>query len=190
MNFVKTDIDGVWIIEPRCFGDNRGYFMESYKQHEFNAAIGREINFVQDNESMSRRAVLRGLHFQKGEASQAKLVRVSEGRVIDIAVDLRRSSPTFCKYIAVELSEDNHRQLFVPRGFAHGFLVLSDVARFQYKVDNTYCPEAEVTLRFDDVTIGVDWASFGIATSDFVLSAKDTVGADLDTLKANNILFD
>lgn len=190
MNFVKTDIEGVWIIEPRCFGDDRGYFMESYKQQEFNNAIGQEINFVQDNESKSHRGVLRGLHFQKGEASQAKLVRVSEGRVIDVAVDLRKSSSTFGKYIAVELSEDNHRQLFVPRGFAHGFLVLSDVARFQYKVDNTYNPASEVTLRFDDPIVNVDWKSYGIDPSTFQLSAKDMTGVDLLTLKSDNVVFD
>jgi dTDP-4-dehydrorhamnose 3,5-epimerase len=189
MNFVKTHIPGVWIVEPRCFGDERGYFMESYKQHDFNAAVGENINFVQDNESMSRRGVLRGLHFQRGAASQAKLVRVSEGRVIDIAVDLRTSSPTFGKYLAVELSDDNHRQLFVPRGFAHGFLVLSDVARFQYKVDNVYSPADEVTLRYDDKDINIDWLSFGIDAAQFVLSAKDTVGKTFAQLKAANLLF-
>jgi dTDP-4-dehydrorhamnose 3,5-epimerase len=189
MNFVETDISGVWIIEPRCFGDERGYFMESYKKHEFNTATHQNINFVQDNESMSRRGVLRGLHFQKGAASQAKLVRVSEGRVIDIAVDLRTDSPTFGKHIAVELSSDNHKQLFVPRGFAHGFLVLSDVARFQYKVDNVYSPADEVTLRFDDGDINIDWQSFGIKQSEFILSPKDTVGKSLTELKIANLLF-
>jgi dTDP-4-dehydrorhamnose 3,5-epimerase len=189
MNFVKTSIDGVWLVEPQCFGDDRGYFMESYKQAAFNAAIGHDVTFVQDNESMSRRGVLRGLHFQRGDASQAKLVRVSEGRVIDVAVDLRQSSPTFGKHIAVELSDANHRQLFVPRGFAHGFLVLSDVARFQYKVDNAYAPSAEVTLQFDDKDININWDSFGIAPANFVLSPKDKDGKTLAALKAANELF-
>jgi dTDP-4-dehydrorhamnose 3,5-epimerase len=164
--------------------------MESYKQSEFNAAIGSEVNFVQDNESKSRRGVLRGLHFQRGESSQAKLVRVSEGCVIDVAVDLRKSSPTFKHYVAVELSEENHRQLYVPRGFAHGFIVLSAEARFQYKVDNVYDPSSEVTLRYDDEEIKIDWDSFGVAAEEYVLSAKDMVGKSFSELEADDLLFE
>ena len=172
MNFIEQEIKGVWIIEPRRFGDARGYFMESYKQEEFRKHVG-EVNFVQDNESVSSRGVLRGLHFQKGEWSQAKLVRVSQGKVIDVAVDLRKNSPTYGKYVAVELSQENGRQLFVPRGMAHGFIVLSDVAQFQYKVDNVYAPQAEATLRFDDPTVGVEWP---MAKEEMLLSEKDTRG--------------
>ena len=137
MNYIQTEIDGVWIIEPRVFNDARGYFMEAFKEEEFRANIG-DVHFVQDNESKSSFGVLRGLHYQKGEYSQAKLVRVIKGKVLDVAVDLRRSSPTFGKYVSVELSEENKRQFFIPRGFAHGFLVLSDEAIFTYKVDNGY----------------------------------------------------
>lgn len=172
MNFIEQEIKGVWIIEPRRFGDARGYFMESYKQEEFNRHVG-EVNFVQDNESVSSRGVLRGLHFQKGEWSQAKLVRVSQGKVIDVAVDLRKDSPTYGKHVAVELSQENGRQLFVPRGMAHGFIVLSDVAQFQYKVDNVYAPQAEATLRFDDPALGIDWP---MSKDEMLLSEKDTRG--------------
>ncbi len=172
MNFIEQEIKGVWIIEPRRFGDARGYFMESYKQEEFNKHVG-EVNFVQDNESVSSRGVLRGLHFQKGEWSQAKLVRVSQGKVIDVAVDLRKDSPTYGKHVAVELSQENGRQLFVPRGMAHGFIVLSDVAQFQYKVDNVYAPQAEATLRFDDPALGIDWP---MSKDEMLLSEKDTRG--------------
>lgn len=179
MNFIEQEIKGVWIIEPRRFGDARGYFMESYKQEEFRKHVG-EVNFVQDNESVSSRGVLRGLHFQKGEWSQAKLVRVSQGKVIDVAVDLRKNSPTFGKYVAVELSQENGRQLFVPRGMAHGFIVLSDVAQFQYKVDNVYAPQAEATLRFDDPTVGVEWP---MAKEEMLLSEKDTRGLLLEEIE-------
>lgn len=179
MNFIEQDIKGVWIIEPRRFGDARGYFMESYKQEEFRKHVG-EVNFVQDNESVSSRGVLRGLHFQKGEWSQAKLVRVSQGKVIDVAVDLRKNSPTYGKYVAVELSQENGRQLFVPRGMAHGFIVLSDVAQFQYKVDNVYAPQAEATLRFDDPTVGVEWP---MAKEEMLLSEKDTRGLLLEEIE-------
>ena len=137
MKFIRTDIEGVVIIEPRVFNDPRGYFMESWKKDLFSEEIG-EINFIQDNESKSSYGVLRGLHYQKGDASQAKLVRVIKGKVLDVAVDIRKNSPTFGKHIMVELSEENKRQLFIPRGFAHGFLVLSDDAIFTYKVDNQY----------------------------------------------------
>lgn len=173
MNYIQTEIDGVWLIEPKVFADERGYFMETFKEEEFRRHIG-EVHFVQDNESKSSFGVLRGLHYQKGEFSQAKLVRVICGRVLDVAVDLRRSSPTFGKHVSVELSEDNKRQFFIPRGFAHGFLVLSDVAVFMYKVDNAYAPQAEASIRFDDPELKIDWP---VAPEQMVLSAKDTNGA-------------
>ena len=169
MNYIPTEIDGVWIIEPKVFNDARGYFMETFKEEEFRANIG-DVHFVQDNESKSSFGVLRGLHYQKGEYSQAKLVRVIKGKVLDVAVDLRRSSPTFGKYVSVELSEENKRQFFIPRGFAHGFLVLSEEAIFTYKVDNGYAPQAEASIRFNDETIGIDWP---VAESQFILSEKD-----------------
>ena len=169
MNYIQTEIDGVWIIEPRVFNDARGYFMEAFKEEEFRANIG-DVHFVQDNESKSSFGVLRGLHYQKGEYSQAKLVRVIKGKVLDVAVDLRRSSPTFGKYVSVELSEENKRQFFIPRGFAHGFLVLSDEAIFTYKVDNGYAPQAEDSIRFDDETVCIDWP---VAESQFIVSEKD-----------------
>lgn len=173
MKYIPTDIEGVVIIEPKRYHDARGYFCETFRADEFEAAIGRHIDFVQENESLSTRGVVRGLHFQQGDAAQAKLVRVSEGRIIDVAVDLRRSSPTFGRHICVELSEENGRQLFIPRGFAHGFAVLSEQARFQYKVDNYYCPQAERTLRLDDATVAVEWP---FAASEMVLSPKDAAG--------------
>lgn len=169
MNYIQTEIDGVWIIEPRVFNDARGYFMEAFKEEEFRANIG-DVHFVQDNESKSSFGVLRGLHYQKGEYSQAKLVRVIKGKVLDVAVDLRRSSPTFGKHVSVELSEENKRQFFIPRGFAHGFLVLSDEAIFTYKVDNGYAPQAEASIRFNDETVGIDWP---VAESQFIVSEKD-----------------
>lgn len=156
MNFIKTAIDGVFIIEPKVFNDPRGYFFEAFKQEEFEKNIGN-VNFVQDNESKSSYGVLRGLHYQKGEYSQAKLVRVIKGKVVDVAVDIRKSSPTFGKHVIVELSEDNKRQLFIPRGFAHGFLVLSQEAIFTYKVDNVYAPLYEASIRFDDPEINIEW---------------------------------
>lgn len=176
MEFKKLDIPGVWTITPRRFGDARGYFMESFKLQEFIDHIGA-VEFVQDNESMSTRGVLRGLHFQKGEWSQSKLVRVSQGAVLDVAVDLRKDSPTFGHHVAVELTAENGRQLFIPRGFAHGFLVLSDTAQFQYKVDNVYAPQAEATLRFDDPALGIEWPSLeGVELN---LSPKDLKGISL-----------
>lgn len=178
MNFIKTDIEGVWIIEPRRFGDARGYFMESFKKSEFDANVG-PVEFVQDNESFSSRGVLRGLHFQKGEFSQAKLVRVSQGTVIDVAVDLRGGSPTYGRHVAVELSQENARQLFIPRGFAHGFVVLSDTAQFQYKVDNVYALQSEATLRFDDPVLGIDWR---IPADQMLLSEKDLKGMSLSEI--------
>jgi dTDP-4-dehydrorhamnose 3,5-epimerase len=156
MDYIKTEIDGVYVIEPRVFNDARGYFMEAWKLQEFNDHIG-EVNFIQDNESKSTYGVLRGLHYQKGAASQAKLVRVIKGRVIDVAVDIRKSSKTFGKHVMVELSEENKRQFFIPRGFAHGFLVLSDEAIFTYKVDNPYAPETETGIRWNDPDLGIEW---------------------------------
>lgn len=156
MNYIETDIKGVFIIEPKVFEDARGYFMEAWKQSEFEQHIGA-VDFIQDNESKSCFGVLRGLHYQKGEYSQAKLVRVIKGSVLDVAVDIRRSSPTFGKHVMVELSEDNKRQFYIPRGFAHGFLVLSEEAVFTYKVDNVYAPQAEAGIRWDDNTLGIKW---------------------------------
>lgn len=172
MEYVMTELEGVWILEPRVFGDSRGYFMETWQQSDFERHIGC-INFVQDNESKSSYGVLRGLHYQQGEASQAKLVRVIKGRVLDVAVDLRKSSPTFGHHIAVELSDENKRQFFIPRGFAHGFLVLSDEAIFCYKVDNAYAPQTECSIRFDDPTLAIQWP---IAAADMRLSEKDLNG--------------
>lgn len=156
MEYKETDIKGVFVIEPKVFSDARGYFMEAWKKAEFEEHVGK-IVFIQDNESKSSRGVLRGLHYQKGEFSQAKLVRVIKGSVLDVAVDIRRSSPTFGRYVAVELSEKNKRQFFIPRGFAHGFLVQSDEAIFTYKVDNVYAPQAEAGIRWNDPELGIDW---------------------------------
>ena len=156
MEYIRTDIEGVFVIEPRVFNDARGYFFEAWKQEEFNEHVG-EVNFIQDNESKSSFGVLRGLHYQKGELSQAKLVRVIKGKVLDVAVDIRKSSPTFGKHVTVELGEDNKRQLFIPRGFAHGFLVLSDEAVFTYKVDNPYAPQAEAGIRWNDPELAIEW---------------------------------
>lgn len=170
MEYIKTAIPDVWVLEPRVFEDARGYFMETWREEDFNRAIGHEVHFVQDNQSMSSRGVLRGLHFQKGEASQAKLVRVLQGTVVDVAVDLRKDSPTFGKHVMVELSAENKKQLFIPRGFAHGFQVLSDTAVFTYKVDNRYAPETECSIRYNDPTIGIDWPIKG---EEVILSEKD-----------------
>lgn len=170
MNYIKTEIPDVWILEPRVFEDARGYFMETWREEDFNRGIGHEVHFVQDNQSMSSRGVLRGLHFQKGNDSQAKLVRVLQGCVVDVAVDLRKDSPTFGKYVMVELSAENKRQLFIPRGFAHGFQVLSDTAVFTYKVDNRYAPESECSIRYNDPVIGIEWPIQG---DEVVLSEKD-----------------
>ena len=169
MEFKKTAIEGVYIIEPRVFNDARGYFFEAWKQEEFNAHIG-QVNFIQDNESKSSRGVLRGMKKKKGEFSQAKLVRVIKGRVLDVAVDIRKSSPTFGQHVMVELSEDNKRQFFIPRGFAHGFLVLSEEAIFTYKVDNVYAPQAEAGIRWNDPALNIDWP---IAPREVLTSEKD-----------------
>ena len=156
MEYKETKIKGVFIIEPKVFNDARGYFMEAWKQAEFDEHVGRTV-FIQDNESKSSFGVLRGLHYQKGDASQAKLVRVIKGKVLDVAVDIRRSSPTFGRHVMVELSEDNKRQFFIPRGFAHGFLVLSDEAIFTYKVDNPYAPQSDAGIRWNDPDVGIEW---------------------------------
>ena len=156
MIYNDTFIKDVFVIEPKVFKDSRGYFFEAWKQQEFTENIGA-VNFIQDNESKSSFGVLRGLHYQKGEFSQAKLVRVIKGTVLDVAVDIRRSSPTFGKHVMVELSEENKRQLFIPRGFAHDFLVMSDEAIFTYKVDNVYAPQAEACIRWNDPDLGIDW---------------------------------
>ncbi len=178
MKYTELEIPGVWLVEPKRFGDARGYFMESFKLEEFQAHLG-PVSFVQDNESMSTRGVLRGLHFQRGEWSQAKLVRVSMGRVLDVGVDLRCGSPTFGRHVAVELSQENGHQLFLPRGMAHGFVVLSDVAQFQYKVDNRYAPESEATLRYDDPALGIDWI---LPAVELILSEKDRRGLALNEI--------
>lgn len=169
MEYKKTDIEGVYIIEPRVFTDSRGYFFEAWKKEDFEAHVGK-VDFVQDNESKSSYGVLRGLHYQRGEYSQAKLVRVIKGRVLDVAVDIRRSSPTFGKYVMVELSEDNKRQFFIPRGFAHGFLVLSEEAIFTYKVDNKYAPQADAGIRWNDPDINIQWP---IHPDEVLTSEKD-----------------
>lgn len=156
MEYKKTAIEGVYIIEPRVFADSRGYFFEAWKKAEFEENVG-PVEFVQDNESKSTFGVLRGLHYQRGEYSQAKLVRVIKGKVLDVAVDIRRSSPTFGQHVMVELSEENKRQFFIPRGFAHGFLVLSQEAIFTYKVDNPYAPQADAGIRWNDPALGIDW---------------------------------
>lgn len=179
MEFVETEIKGVWMITPVRYGDERGYFSEVWREDEFVRHIG-PVHFVQDNESVSRRGVLRGLHFQAGEYSQAKLVRVSRGTVLDVVVDLRQDSPTYGRHVSVELTASSGRQLFVPRGFAHGFVVLSDDAQFQYKVDNVYAPQSECTLRFDDPALGIDWV---LPREELILSAKDRRGIELKNVK-------
>ena len=169
MEYKKTNIEGVYIIEPRVFNDSRGYFFEAWKKEEFEANIGK-VDFIQDNESKSSYGVLRGIHFQKGACSQAKLVRVIKGKVLDVAVDLRRSSATFGQHVMVELSDENKRQFFIPRGFAHGFLVLSEEAIFTYKVDNAYAPQADGGIRWNDPDLAIEWP---INASDVQTSEKD-----------------
>lgn len=181
MEVIKTDIDGVVIIEPRIFKDSRGYFFESYSKREFDEKV-RPVDFVQDNESCSTYGVMRGLHFQAPPFTQSKLVRCVKGRVLDVAIDIRKGSPTYGKHVAVELSEENHRQFFVPRGFAHGFAVLSDIAVFQYKCDNYYAPQADGGISIQDTTLGIDWR---IDPANAILSEKDLrhpLLADFDSL--------
>ena len=169
MEVIKTAIDGLVIIEPKVFGDSRGYFFESFSQREFEEKV-RKIKFVQDNESMSSYGVMRGLHFQTPPFTQSKLVRCVKGKVLDVAVDIRKGSPTYGQHVSVELSEDNHRQFFVPRGFAHGFAVLSDTAIFQYKCDNFYAPQADGGISILDASLGINWQ---IPTDKALLSDKD-----------------
>ncbi|CDD52360.1 MULTISPECIES: dTDP-4-dehydrorhamnose 3,5-epimerase [Phocaeicola] len=170
MEVIQTNIKGVVIIEPRLFKDDRGYFFESYSERDFNKQVG-EIHFVQDNESKSSYGVMRGLHFQRPPFTQSKLVRCVKGAVLDVAVDIRKGSPTYGQHVAVELTEDNHRQFFIPRGFAHGFAVLSPEAIFQYKCDNFYHPEADGGISILDTSLGIDWR---IPTEHAILSEKDT----------------
>ena len=169
MEVIQTSIDGVVILEPKVFRDARGYFFESFSQREFEENV-RKINFVQDNESMSSYGVIRGLHFQRPPFTQSKLVRCVKGRVLDVVVDIRKGSPTYGQHVAVELSEWNHRQFFVPRGFAHGFSVLSEIAVFQYKCDNFYIPEADGGISIKDETLGINWQ---IPVEKAILSEKD-----------------
>ena len=172
MNYIETNIPGVFIIDPKVFSDARGYFMETFRQKEFEENIGL-VTFIQDNESQSSYGVLRGLHFQEGEAAQAKLVRVIQGAVFDVAVDIRENSPTFGQYVTVELSGENKRQFFIPRGFAHGFLVMSETAVFSYKVDNFYSPSAERTLNCFDPDLAIQWP---VSMEKIILSEKDRKG--------------
>ena len=183
MEVIKTEIDGVVIIEPRLFRDARGYFFESWSQREFEEKVGK-VTFVQDNESMSSYGVMRGLHFQRPPFTQAKLVRCVRGKVLDVAVDIRKGSPTYGKHVAVELTEDNHRQFFIPRGFAHGFSVLTPEVIFQYKCDNFYAPQSEGALAWDDPDLGIDWR---IPADRVILSEKDKHHA---RLKDAEWLFD
>lgn len=169
MEVIKTAIEGVVIVESKIFKDSRGYFFESFSQREFEEKV-RKINFVQDNESMSTYGVIRGLHFQRPPFTQSKLVRCVKGKVLDVAVDIRKGSPTYGQHVSVELSEDNHRQVFIPRGFAHGFAVLSDTAVFHYKCDNFYAPEADGGISIKDSSLGIDWQ---IPVDKAILSAKD-----------------
>ena len=186
MNFIRTEISDVIIIEPKVHGDNRGYFIETFRQDKLEEFIGYKINFCQDNESKSSKGVLRGLHYQLAPHAQTKLVRVIQGRVLDVAVDIRKNSPTFGKHIAVELSADNKKQLLVPRGFAHGFLVLEDDTIFAYKVDNYYSPECDRGISFSDIDLDIDWK---IDIKDLNLSAKDKIQKDLKDVDTKD-LFD
>lgn len=172
MNVIETSLKGLIILEPKIFGDSRGYFFESYNKEQFKKDTGLDIDFVQDNQSKSCYGVLRGLHFQKPPYAQSKLVRVVKGRVLDVSVDIRKSSPTFGQYEAIEISEENRRQIFIPHGFAHGFAVLSNEVIFQYKCDNFYNKESEGAIVWNDPDIGIDW---GIPSSDIILSDKDKV---------------
>ena len=184
MRILKTDIEGVYIIEPHLFEDERGYFFEAFSERKFAELTGIETRFVQDNESRSAKGVVRGLHFQLPPHAQSKLVRVVRGKILDIAVDIRRGSPTFGHYVAVELSEYNHRQLFIPRGFAHGFSILEGDAIVEYKCDNYYAPESEGAIRWDDPTLAIDWH---IAHSKVIVSAKDKANSLFEACEA---LFD
>ena len=176
MKFTPQSIPDVVLIEPTVHGDNRGYFIETFRQDLFGEAVGYQVNFIQDNESKSTKGVLRGLHYQLPPYAQTKLVRVTEGRVLDVAVDIRKSSTTFGQHVAVELTAENKHQLFVPHGFAHGFVVLSDSATFAYKVDNYYAPEYDRGIAFDDAKLGIDWR---LTIESLQLSDKDKTHPDL-----------
>ena len=179
MKFIPQSIPDVWIIEPEVHGDERGYFVETFRQDKFEDALGYKVNFIQDNESKSSKGVLRGLHFQLAPHAQSKLVRVIEGAVLDIAVDIRKGSPNFGQHVAVELSGDNKKQMFIPRGFAHGFVVLTDTATFAYKVDNYYSPVCDRGLVFDDIDLKIDWQ---LSEQQLLLSDKDTQQPSLSEL--------
>jgi len=172
MKVVKTELKDCLILEPKIFKDNRGYFLESYNRKTFNQLTGIDVTFIQDNESFSTRGVLRGLHYQTGQYAQAKLVRVIKGAVLDVAVDIRPNSPTYKKHVTVELTEENKKQLFIPRGFAHGFIVLSDAAIFSYKCDNYYNKDAEGGIIYDDNQLNIDW---GLSSNQLIVSKKDLI---------------
>lgn len=180
MNFIATKLDGCFVIEPRIIADERGYFMESFNENTFQKGVNQQVHFVQDNQSYSSKGVLRGLHYQTGEHAQAKLVRVLDGEVLDVAVDIRQNSPTFGQYEAVILSGENQKQFFVPRGFAHGFLVLSDTATFFYKCDNFYNKESEGGIIYDDKTININW---NFPKAELIISEKDKVQPILENAK-------
>lgn len=180
MQFISQSIPDVWVIEPKVHGDHRGYFVETFRQDKFEHALGYKIDFVQDNESKSSKGVLRGLHFQLAPHAQSKLVRVIEGAVLDVAVDIRKGSPSFGQHVAVELSGENKKQMFIPRGFAHGFLVLTETTTFAYKVDNYYSPECDRGLAFDDKTLNIDWQ---LDSQSLLLSEKDITQPSLAELE-------
>lgn len=187
MEFIKQSIPDVVLVKPKVFGDERGYFVETFRQDKFEEAVGYQVDFCQDNESKSTKGVLRGLHFQLAPAAQSKLVRVIEGKVLDVAVDIRKGSPTFGQYVTAELSAENKHQLFVPRGFAHGFVVLSDTAIFAYKVDNYYSPENDRGLAFDDPSLNIDWQ---LPKELLQLSEKDQKQPTLEMLDVECSMFD
>ena len=176
----ETKLKGCYILEPMVFEDERGYFFESFNKKKFNELVGQDVNFVQDNQSFSEKGVIRALHYQVGEHAQAKLVRVLEGKVIDVAVDLRKDSPTFGEHVAVELSGENKKQLFIPRGFAHGFIVLSNTAIFSYKCDNFYDKESEGGIIFSDPTLNIDWE---LPQKEFIISEKDLLLPQLNSAR-------
>ncbi|AOW21151.1 dTDP-4-dehydrorhamnose 3,5-epimerase [Urechidicola croceus] len=180
MKITKTKLDGCFIIEPTILKDKRGYFYESFNSKKFNELTGLNINFVQDNQALSSKGVLRGLHYQVGKDAQAKLVRVLKGKVLDVAVDIRKESPTYGEYVSVKLSAKNHKQLFVPRGFAHGYIVLSKTALFFYKCDNFYNKQAEGGIMYNDPTISIDWK---LPQSEFIISEKDKVQPSIENAK-------
>lgn len=186
MEFIKQLIEDVLLIKPKVFGDDRGYFVETFRQDKFEEAVGHKVNFIQDNESKSTKGVLRGLHFQLPPFAQSKLVRVIEGKVLDVAVDIRQGSPTFGQYVTAELSAENKHQLFVPRGFAHAFVVLSDTAIFAYKVDNYYSPECDRGLAYDDATLNIDWQ---LPIDQLKLSDKDQKQPGLVDINDECLMF-